>query len=110
VIPVLRPCFLNTGPWWLAGKHVYPRVGARPQRHGNPPVVVDLVFIGCGQVCRADREDEVDAVVDTVIAAVYGWVPVVVGVSELTTAKTTPRLLCTQHAAADAVMVLPVSY
>jgi 4-hydroxy-tetrahydrodipicolinate synthase len=72
--------------------------------------VVDLVFIGCGQVCRADREDEVDAVVDTVIAAVYGWVPVVVGVSELTTAKTTPRLLCTQHAAADAVMVLPVSY
>ena len=44
------------------------------------------------------------------IAAVYGRVPVVVGVSELTTAKTTPRPQYTQHAGADAVMVLPVSY
>ncbi len=36
--------------------------------------------------------------------------PVVVGVSDLTTAKTTRRAKYAQHAGADAVMVLPVSY
>ena len=36
--------------------------------------------------------------------------PVVVGVSDLTTAKTTRRAQHAQHAGADAVMILPVSY
>jgi 4-hydroxy-tetrahydrodipicolinate synthase len=37
-------------------------------------------------------------------------VPVLVGVSDLTTAKTTRRAQYTQHADADAVMVSPMSY
>jgi 4-hydroxy-tetrahydrodipicolinate synthase len=47
---------------------------------------------------------------DTTIAAVDGRVPVLVGVSDLTTATTTRRAQYAQHAGADAVMVLPVSY
>jgi 4-hydroxy-tetrahydrodipicolinate synthase len=56
------------------------------------------------------EEDEFDAVVDTTIAAVDGRVPVVVGVSDLTTARTARRAKYAQQAGADAVMVLPVSY
>lgn len=56
------------------------------------------------------RRNEFDAVVDTTIAAVDGRVPVIVGVSDLTTAKTTRRAQYAQHAGADAVMILPVSY
>ena len=55
-------------------------------------------------------EAEFDAVVDTTIAAVYGRVPVVVGVSHLTTVNTIRRAQYAQHAGADAVMILPVSY
>jgi 4-hydroxy-tetrahydrodipicolinate synthase len=43
-----------------------------------------------GELAYLD-ENEFDAVVDTTIAAVDGRVPVVVGVSDLTTAKTTRR-------------------
>ncbi len=56
------------------------------------------------------EENEFDAVVDTTIAAVDGRVPVVVGISDLTTARTARRAKYAQHAGADAVMVLPVSY
>lgn len=55
-------------------------------------------------------EAEVRAVVDTTIAAVNGRVPVVVGVSDLTTANTIRRAQYAQQAGADAVMILPVSY
>jgi 4-hydroxy-tetrahydrodipicolinate synthase len=56
------------------------------------------------------EEPEFDAVVDTTIATVVGRVPVVVGVSDVTTAKTVRRAQYAQQAGADAVMVLPVSY
>jgi 4-hydroxy-tetrahydrodipicolinate synthase len=62
-----------------------------------------------GELAYLD-ENEFDAVVDTTIAAVDGRVPVMVGVSDLTTAKTTRRARYAQHAGADAVMILPVSY
>jgi 4-hydroxy-tetrahydrodipicolinate synthase len=44
------------------------------------------------------------------IAAVRGWVPVIVGVSDVATAKTIRHARCAQQAGADAVMILPVSY
>jgi 4-hydroxy-tetrahydrodipicolinate synthase len=56
------------------------------------------------------EEPEFDAVVDTTIAAVAGRVPVVVGVSDVTTAKTIRRATYAQQAGADVVMILPVSY
>ncbi len=56
------------------------------------------------------EEPEFDAVVDTTMAAVDGRLPVVVGVSDVTTAKTIRRATYAQRAGADAVMVLPVSY
>lgn len=56
------------------------------------------------------EEPEFDAVVDTTMAAVDGRLPVVVGVSDVTTAKTVRRAEYAQRAGADAVMVLPVSY
>ncbi|MGH3521616.1 MAG: dihydrodipicolinate synthase family protein [Mycobacterium sp.] len=62
-----------------------------------------------GELAYLD-EAEFDAVVDTTIAAVDGRVPVVVGVSDLTTAKTIRRAQYAQKAGADAVMVVPVSY
>ena len=62
-----------------------------------------------GELAYLD-ENEFDAVVDTSIAAVDGRVPVVVGVSDLTTATTTRRAQYAQHSGADAVMILPVSY
>lgn len=62
-----------------------------------------------GELAYLD-EPEFDAVVDTTMAAVDGRVPVVVGVSDLTTAKTIRRAQYAQQAGADAVMVLPVSY
>jgi 4-hydroxy-tetrahydrodipicolinate synthase len=62
-----------------------------------------------GELAYLD-EAEFDAVVDTTIAAVDGRVPAVVGVSDLTTAKTTRRAQYAQQAGADAVMILPVSY
>lgn len=55
-------------------------------------------------------ESEFDSVVDTTMTAVNGRVPVVVGVSDLTTANTIRRAKYAQQAGADAVMVLPVSY
>jgi 4-hydroxy-tetrahydrodipicolinate synthase len=62
-----------------------------------------------GELAYLD-EAEFDTVVDTTIAAVDGRVPVVVGVSDVTTAKTTRRAQYAQRAGADAVMILPVSY
>ena len=62
-----------------------------------------------GELAYLD-EAEFDTVVDTTIAAVDGRVPVVVGVSDLTTAKTARRAQYAQQAGADTVMVLPVSY
>ncbi|MCV7380166.1 dihydrodipicolinate synthase family protein [Mycobacterium alsense] len=56
------------------------------------------------------EEPEFDAVVDATIAAAAGRVPVVVGVSDVTTAKTIRRATYAQKAGADAVMILPVSY
>jgi hypothetical protein len=62
-----------------------------------------------GELAYLD-EAEFDTVVDTTIAAVDGRVRVVVGVSDLTTAKTARRAQYAQQAGADTVMVLPVSY
>ena len=62
-----------------------------------------------GELAYLD-ETEFDAVVDTTIAAVDGRVPVVVGVSDLTTANTIRRARYAEQAGADAVMILPVSY
>jgi 4-hydroxy-tetrahydrodipicolinate synthase len=56
------------------------------------------------------EEPEFDSVVDTTISTVAGRVPVIVGVSDVTTAKTIRRAKYAQLAGADAVMVLPVSY
>ncbi|GBG38286.1 dihydrodipicolinate synthase family protein [Mycobacterium montefiorense] len=56
------------------------------------------------------EESEFDTVLDTTIAAVAGRVPVVAGVSDVTTAKTIRRAEYAQQAGADAVMILPVSY
>ncbi|MBV8788335.1 MAG: dihydrodipicolinate synthase family protein [Mycobacterium sp.] len=56
------------------------------------------------------EEPEFDSVVDTTIKTVAGRVPVVVGVSDVTTAKTIRRAEYAQQAGADAVMILPVSY
>ncbi|OBF80805.1 dihydrodipicolinate synthase family protein [Mycobacterium sp. 852002-51163_SCH5372311] len=56
------------------------------------------------------EEAEFDTVVDTTITTVDGRLPVIVGVSDVTTAKTIRRARYAQQAGADAVMVLPVSY
>jgi len=56
------------------------------------------------------EEPEFDSVVDTTIKTVAGRVPVIVGVSDVTTAKTIRRATYAQQAGADAVMILPVSY
>jgi 4-hydroxy-tetrahydrodipicolinate synthase len=56
------------------------------------------------------EELEFDAVVDITMSTVAGRVPVVVGVSDVTTAKTIRRARYAQQAGADAVMILPVSY
>ncbi len=56
------------------------------------------------------EEPEFDAVVDTTIATVDGRLPVIVGVSDVTTAKTIRRARYAEKAGADAVMILPVSY
>jgi 4-hydroxy-tetrahydrodipicolinate synthase len=56
------------------------------------------------------EEPEFDTVVDTTIATVDGRLPVIVGVSDVTTAKTIRRARYAQQAGADAVMILPVSY
>ena len=56
------------------------------------------------------EEPEFDAVVDTTMATVDARLPVVVGVSDVTTAKTIRRARYAQQAGADAVMILPVSY
>jgi 4-hydroxy-tetrahydrodipicolinate synthase len=55
-------------------------------------------------------EDEFDSVVDTTVNTVGHRVPVIVGASDLTTANTIRRARYAQHAGADAVMILPVSY
>lgn len=62
-----------------------------------------------GELAYLD-EPEFDAVVDTTVATVDGRVPVIVGVSDVTTAKTVRRAQYAQRAGADAVMILPVSY
>lgn len=62
-----------------------------------------------GELAYLD-ESEFDTVVDTTMAAVGNRVPVVVGVSDLTTANTIRRAQYAQQAGADAVMILPVSY
>jgi 4-hydroxy-tetrahydrodipicolinate synthase len=55
-------------------------------------------------------EDEFDSVVDTTVTTVGHRVPVIVGASDLTTANTVRRARYAQHAGADVVMILPVSY
>ncbi|WP_409434307.1 dihydrodipicolinate synthase family protein [Mycobacterium sp. SMC-14] len=62
-----------------------------------------------GELAYLD-EDEFDACVDASIAAVAGRLPVLVGVSDLTTARTVRRARYAAQAGADAVMVSPVSY
>lgn len=62
-----------------------------------------------GELAYLD-EPEFDAVVDATLTAVNGRVPVVVGVSDLTTANTIRRARYAEQAGADAVMILPVSY
>ncbi len=62
-----------------------------------------------GELAYLD-EPEFDAVVDSTIAIVASQVPVIVGVSDVTTAKTIRRARYAQRAGADAVMILPVSY
>ncbi|GAB3020030.1 dihydrodipicolinate synthase family protein [Mycobacterium bourgelatii] len=62
-----------------------------------------------GELAYLD-ESEFDTVVDTTMTAVNGRLPVIVGVSDVTTAKTVRRAQYAQQAGADAVMVLPVSY
>jgi 4-hydroxy-tetrahydrodipicolinate synthase len=62
-----------------------------------------------GELAYLD-ESEFDTVVDTTMAAVAKRVPVVVGVSDVTTAQTVRRAQYAQQAGADTVMVLPVSY
>ncbi|RAU94369.1 dihydrodipicolinate synthase family protein [Mycolicibacter senuensis] len=56
------------------------------------------------------NEREFDTVVDAAVAAVAGRLPVLVGVSDLTTATTVRRARYAAQAGADAVMVAPVSY
>ena len=55
-------------------------------------------------------EREFDACVDASVAAVAGRLPVLVGVSDLTTATTVRRARYAAQAGADAVMIAPVSY
>lgn len=55
-------------------------------------------------------ESEFDAVIDTTVAAVDGAVPVLAGVSDLTTANTVRRARYAERAGVDAVQVIPVSY
>jgi 4-hydroxy-tetrahydrodipicolinate synthase len=62
-----------------------------------------------GELAYLD-EAEFDAVVDATMATVEGRLPVVVGVSDVTTARTVRRAQYAEEAGADAVMVLPVSY
>ena len=62
-----------------------------------------------GELAYLD-EAEFDTVVDTTIATVNGRLPVIVGASDLTTARTVRRARYAEKAGADAVMVLPVSY
>lgn len=62
-----------------------------------------------GELAYLD-EAEFDTAVDTAVAAVSGRLPVVLGVSDVTTAKTIRRARYAQHVGADAVMILPVSY
>jgi len=62
-----------------------------------------------GELAYLD-ETEFDTVVETTIATVAARVPVIVGVSDVTTATTIRRAEFAQQAGADAVMVLPVSY
>jgi 4-hydroxy-tetrahydrodipicolinate synthase len=62
-----------------------------------------------GELAYLD-EPEFDSAVETTMGTVAGRVPVVVGVSDVTTAKTVRRAKYAQQAGADAVMILPVSY
>jgi 4-hydroxy-tetrahydrodipicolinate synthase len=55
-------------------------------------------------------DDEWDAVAETSIKAVAGRVPTVVGISDLTTRNAVRRARFAEHAGADVVMVVPVSY
>lgn len=62
-----------------------------------------------GELAYLD-DAEFDTVLDVAIAAVDRRVPVLVGVSDLTTASTVRRARRAAAAGADAVMVAPVSY
>ncbi|OBK15940.1 dihydrodipicolinate synthase family protein [Mycobacterium asiaticum] len=90
--------------------------GIDTDRHGR--LVERLVSAGVhavaplgstGELAYLD-ESEFDTVVDATVATVSGRVPVIVGVSDVTTAKTIRRAQYAQQAGADAVMILPVSY
>ncbi len=62
-----------------------------------------------GELAYLD-EHEFDTVAEAATAAVDHRVPVIVGVSDVATAKAVRRARRAQDAGADAVMVLPVSY
>ena len=62
-----------------------------------------------GELAYLD-EAEFETCVDASIAAVAGRLPVLVGVSDMTTARTVRRARYAAQAGADAVMVSPVSY
>jgi 4-hydroxy-tetrahydrodipicolinate synthase len=85
------------------------RLGALVDRLVSSGVHAIAPLGSTGELAYLD-EPEFDSAVDTTIAAVAGRVPVVVGVSDVTTAKTIRRATYAQQAGADAVMVLPVSY
>jgi len=55
-------------------------------------------------------DDEWDAVAETSIKTIAGRVPVVVGISDLTTRNAVRRARFAEKAGADVVMVLPISY
>ena len=55
-------------------------------------------------------ESEWRHVVETSVGRVAGRVPVIVGISELTTAAAARRAVYAEQAGADAIMVLPTSY
>jgi 4-hydroxy-tetrahydrodipicolinate synthase len=62
-----------------------------------------------GELAYLD-ETEFDTVVDVTLRTVGGRLPVIVGVSDLTTDNTVRRAGYAQQAGADAVMIAPVSY
>ncbi|WP_322009385.1 dihydrodipicolinate synthase family protein [Paraburkholderia sp. J12] len=66
--------------------------------------------LGSTGECAYLTDDEWDEVAECATKTVSGRVPVVVGISDLTTHNAIRRAVFAERAGADAVMVLPVSY